>query len=122
MSPQGWNTLRVRASWWPRDRATSLDLEVQIQAFTVDELRAVEIILSEGGHRRRRAIFRSFILTTWHDPPRGMVGVGFSATIWKKASSFEAGSEGSGSTRRLAPTEVDRLVTAFVNEPLPLGT
>ena len=41
-SPEAWGSLRVRATWTPRGEDV-LDLEVQVQAFTVDELKAVEV-------------------------------------------------------------------------------
>lgn len=41
-APEGWGSLRVRATWTPRGEDI-LDLEVQLQAFTVDELKAVEV-------------------------------------------------------------------------------
>ena len=41
-SPEGWGSLRVRATWTPRGEDI-LDLEVQVQAFTVGELEAVEV-------------------------------------------------------------------------------
>jgi hypothetical protein len=44
-APAGWHSLRVRASWVPRDEST-IDLEVQIQAHSVDELRNVQIHVS----------------------------------------------------------------------------
>jgi hypothetical protein len=39
--PEGWHSLRVRATWTPRSEDV-LDLEVQFQANTVDELTAVQ--------------------------------------------------------------------------------
>lgn len=41
-APEGWGTLRVRATWSPRGE-DGMDLEIQVQAFTVGDLEEVEV-------------------------------------------------------------------------------
>ena len=41
-APEGWGTLRVRVAWDSREENV-VDLEVQVQAFTVGDLEAVEV-------------------------------------------------------------------------------
>jgi hypothetical protein len=44
-APEGWGMLRVRAAWIPRSDDV-LDLEIQLQAASVGDLKAVEVLVS----------------------------------------------------------------------------
>jgi hypothetical protein len=45
-APAGWADLKVRASWSPTRDGKGVDLEVQVTALSVGELRAVEVFVS----------------------------------------------------------------------------
>ncbi|QEH33503.1 hypothetical protein OJF2_20050 [Aquisphaera giovannonii] len=44
-APQGWGDLRVRASWSPCEGDAGVDLEIQVAAGSVGELKGLEILL-----------------------------------------------------------------------------
>jgi hypothetical protein len=45
-APPGWGKLKVRASWSPTPEGEGLDLEIQVSASSVDELRSVEVVVA----------------------------------------------------------------------------
>jgi hypothetical protein len=123
-APEGWDTLRVRAAW-TAVAPEVIDLEVQIQAFSVDRLMDVEIhVASDVGsvgvgtstylelvHPDDRSPNESPPRPGWlrhslfgHDLEKGVVLRGRLRGIWL-ADTTEAASR------------LDR----FLREPLPLG-
>ena len=136
--PEGWHSLRVRATWTPRE-AGVLDLEVQLQANTVDELKAVQahvvgtcdaslaqqvgplLTLVDESHSylemshpddTARRVFKAPGLVRHalfgYDLERGVILRGRVRGIWLASRPDNA--------------EMARQFNAFLSEPLPLGT
>ncbi len=129
--PEAWNSLQVRASWWPRDEGT-VDLEVQIQAFTVDELREVEVIVASVP-----ILGRPFFLQIAHpddlsrrpvdvelqtESRDGIVRCRLFGHDLEKGVVLRGRVRGTFLDQRPTPDMLNRLVGAFVDQPLPLGT
>jgi hypothetical protein len=47
-APPGWGGLLARAAWGPDSRHEAIDLEIQVNASSVGELRAIEVWVSSG--------------------------------------------------------------------------
>lgn len=54
-APPDWGQLQLRASWSPTVEGDGLDLEVQVTAFSVGELRSVEVLVSSRPEQPGRA-------------------------------------------------------------------
>jgi hypothetical protein len=123
-APEGWDTLRVRAAW-TAVTPEMIDLEVQIQAFSVDRLMDVEIHVAShvGSADVGTSSYLEFVhpddrspnerppRSGWtrhslfgHDLEKGVVLRGRLRGIWLADASDAA-------------SQLDR----FLHEPLPLG-
>ena len=69
---QGWGAIVVRAAWRPRENDV-VDLEVQIQAGSVDELKGVEVFVLTNLYADPSGSLRDFTARTSTDPFVGRV-------------------------------------------------
>jgi hypothetical protein len=143
-SPEGWGSLRVRAAWIPRTDDV-LDLEIQLQAASVGDLKAVEVLVTSDlgkGIRSRPgsdspvvahligtpAAAFSYYLEMVHpddrSPRKGGSVPGRYALFGhdlERGVILRARLRGIWLESEPVDAEVSRLFDEFVNEPLPLG-
>jgi hypothetical protein len=139
-APEGWGMLRVRAAWIPRTEDI-VDLEIQLVATSVGDLKAVEVLVSSdlgkdatgpdspflahlAGPSGTSSSYLEMVHPDDRAPRQGVRSPGRYALF---GHDLERGVVLRGRLRGIwlaaepSDTEVSRLFDEFVKEPLPLG-
>jgi hypothetical protein len=139
-APEGWGMLRVRAAWIPRSDDV-LDLEIQLQAASVGDLKAVEVLVSSDldtdgagldspflSHLAGPSAAASAYVEMVHPDDRSpRPGARLPGRYALFGLDLERGVILRGRLRGIwlatepVEAEVSRLFDEFVKEPLPLG-
>ena len=137
--PSGWHSLRVRATWTPRD-VHILDLELQLQADTVDEIMAVQAhvtsscgVLLPSDPSRPSVTIREgspnyLEMSHPDDTARidvigsGKIRYGLLGYDLERGVVLRARLRGIWLANRPEVAEISRQYQLFLDEPLPLGT
>jgi len=130
--PAGWGSLKVRAAWSARSEG-DVDLEVQVQAYTVDELKAIEVhVSSRPGPSETSPTYIELIHpddvshaagphVRDHDGPGSVRHALFGYDL-EKGIILRGRLRGTWLLGPPDEAEIDRRRRAFLREPLPLGT